>query len=216
MTTPDAIVFVVDDDPSIRESLQGLLQAAEIHVQTFASAEEFLTSRRPDSPACLVLDIELPGLSGLDLQHELATAGIELPIIFVTGHGDIPRSVQAMKAGAAEFLTKPLHPECLLAAIRHAIERDRAARRERAEMSDLRRRFDTLTPRERQVMRLVVAGLLNKQTAGELGTSEITIKVHRARVMQKMRAESLPELVRMAERLEISPIKKSSSYTNVQ
>jgi FixJ family two-component response regulator len=216
MTTPDAIVFVVDDDPSIRESLQGLLQAAGLDVQTFASAEEFLGSRRPDTPACLVLDIELPGLSGLDLQHELATAGIELPIIFVTGHGDIPRSVQAMKAGAAEFLTKPLHPECLLAAIRHAIERDRAARRERAEMSNLRRRFDTLTPRERQVMRLVVAGLLNKQSAGELGTSEITIKVHRARVMQKMRAESLPELVRMAERLEISPIKKSSSYTNVQ
>ena len=189
---------------------------AKHQVQTFASAEEFLSSRRPDAPACLVLDIELPGLSGLDLQHELIKAQSELPIVFVTGHGDIPRSVQAMKAGAAEFLTKPLHPQCLLAAIRHAIERDRAARQERAEVLDLRRRFDALTPRERQVMSLVVAGLLNKQTAAELGTSEITIKVHRSRVMQKMQAESLPELVRMAEKLGIPPTQKSPSYTNVQ
>ena len=216
MTERDAIVYVVDDDSSVREGLQVLLQAAELHVQTFASAEEFLSSRRPDAPACLVLDIELPGLSGLDLQHELVEAQIQLPIIFVTGHGDIPRSVQAMKAGAAEFLTKPLHPQCLLAAIRQAIERDRTARRDRAEALDLRRRFDALTPRERQVMWLVVAGLLNKQTAAELGTSEITIKVHRSRVMQKMRAESLPELVRMAEKLGIPPTQKSPSYTNVQ
>jgi len=216
MTERDAIVFVVDDDPSVREGLQGLIQTAELRVQTFASAEEFLSSRRPDTPACLVLDIELPGLSGLDLQYKLAQVGIQLPIIFLTGHGDIARSVQAMKAGAAEFLTKPLHPQCLLAAIRKAIERDRAARRERAEVLDLRRRFDALTPRERQVMGLVVAGLLNKQTAAELGTSEITIKVHRSRVMQKMRAESLPELVRMAEKLGIPPTQKSPSYTNVQ
>jgi len=216
MTERDAIVYVVDDDSSVREGLQVLLQAAELHVQTFASAEEFLSSRRPDAPACLVLDIELPGLSGLDLQHELVEAQIQLPIIFVTGHGDIPRSVQAMKAGAAEFLTKPLHPQCLLAAIRKAIERDRTARRERAEVLNLRRRFDALTPREQQVMGLVVAGLLNKQTAAELGTSEITIKVHRSRVMQKMRAESLPELVRMAEKLGIPPTQKSPSYTNVQ
>ena len=213
MTERDAIVFVVDDDPSVREGLQGLIQTAELRVQTFASAEEFLSSPRPDAPACLVLDIELPGLSGLDLQHELVEAEIQLPIIFVTGHGDIPRSVQAMKAGAAEFLTKPLHPQCLLAAIRKAIERDRTARRERAEVLNLRRRFDALTPRERQVMWLVVAGLLNKQTAAELGTSEITIKVHRARVMQKMRAESLPELVRMAEKLGIPPTQKSPVYT---
>jgi FixJ family two-component response regulator len=216
MTERDAIVFVVDDDPSVREGLQGLIQTAGLRVQTFASAEEFLSSPRPDVPACLVLDIELPGLSGLDLQHELVEAQIELPIIFVTGHGDIPRSVQAMKGGAAEFLTKPLHPQCLLAAIRKAIERDRAARQERAEVLDLRRRFDALTPRERQVMGLVIAGLLNKQTAAELGTSEITIKVHRSRVMQKMRAESLPELVRMAEKLGIPPTQKSPSYTNVQ
>jgi FixJ family two-component response regulator len=213
MTEPDAIVFVVDDDSSVRESLQGLIQAAELHAQTFASAEDFLSSRRPDAPGCLVLDIELPGLSGLDLQDALAQAGIELPIIFITGHGNIPMSVQAMKAGAVEFLTKPLQPQRLLDAIRQALARDRTRWRERAELLDLRRRFDSLTPRERQVMGLVVAGLLNKQTAAELGTSEITIKVHRARVMQKMRAESLPELVRMAEKLGILT-QKSSSYTN--
>jgi FixJ family two-component response regulator len=162
-----------------------------------------------------VLDIELPGLSGLDLQHELTQAGVELPIIFVTGHGDIPMSVRAMKAGAVEFLTKPPHPECLLAAIRQAIERDRAARLERAEVLQLHQKLDSLTPRERQVMGLVITGLLNKQIAAELGTSEITIKVHRARLMQKMGAGSLPELVRMAEKLGIPPTPQFPSYTNV-
>jgi len=215
MTERDAAVFVVDDEPSIRSGLQSLLRAAGLHVQTFGSAEEFLCSRRPDVPTCLVLDVKLPGLSGLDLQHELAKLGIQLPIIFITGYGDIEKSVQAMKAGAVEFLTKPVRFQDLLRAIRQSIERDRTARRERAEMMDLCRRFDSLTLRERQVMELVVAGLLNKQAAAELGTSEITIKVHRARLMRKMRAESLPELVRMAHRLGIPATKNQSSYTNV-
>jgi FixJ family two-component response regulator len=215
MTERDAVVFVVDDDPSVRSGLQGLLCAARLHVQTFGSAEEFLCSRRPDVPACLVLDVKLPGLSGLDLQHELARLGIQIPIIFITGYGDIEKSVQAMKAGAVEFLTKPVRFQDLLDAIRQSIERDRTARRERAEMMDLRQRFDSLTLRERQVMELVVAGLLNKQAAVELGTSEITIKVHRARLMRKMRAESLPELVRMAHRLGIPATQNQSSYTNV-
>jgi FixJ family two-component response regulator len=214
ITDEDVLVFVVDGDPLIRESLQCLIRSAGLCVQTFGSAHDFLSSERPDTPACLVLDVELPGLSGLDLQRELAEAGILLPIIFITGHGEIRTSVRAMKAGAVDFLTKPFCPQELLEAVWRAIERDRTARRERVAMLDLRRRLDLLTPRERQVMGLVVAGLLNKQIAAELGTSEVTIKVHRARLMQKMRAESLPALVRMAEKLGIRPAEKQSCYTN--
>jgi FixJ family two-component response regulator len=208
MTKPDTIVFVVDDDPSVREALHGLIQSVGLCAKTFGSAQEFLSSKLPDAPACLVLDIRLPGLSGLDLQRELVKAGIKLPIIFITGHGDIPMSVRAMKAGAFEFLTKPFRDQDLLDAIQQAIERDRIARQERVEMVELRRRFDSLTPREQQVMELVVTGLLNKQIAAELGTSEVTIKVHRGQLMRKMGANSLPDLVRMAGKLEIPPLQK--------
>ncbi len=203
MTERDTIVFVVDDDPSIRDALQSLIRSVGLRAQTFGSAQEFLSGKLPDAPSCLVLDVRLPGLSGLDLQRQLAKAGIEVPIIFITGHGDISMSVRAMKAGAVEFLTKPFRNQDLLDAIQEAIERDRAARHERAEMAGLRRRFDSLTPRQRQVMGLVVAGLLNKLIAVELGTSDVTIKVHRGQLMRKMRAKSLPELVRMADKLEI-------------
>jgi FixJ family two-component response regulator len=195
------IVFVVDDDPSIREALDSLLRSVGFDIQTLASAQDFLANKRPDVPSCLMLDVQLPGLSGLDLQQEPAKANMRIPII-ITGHGDIPISVRAMKAGAAEFLTKPFRDQDLVDAIRKCIERDRAAREPRSQIDDLRQRYDSLTTREREVMALVASGLLNKQIATELALSEITIKVHRAKVMQKMQATSLAELVRMAERLD--------------
>jgi FixJ family two-component response regulator len=205
MSDPNGIVFVVDDDPLVRDSVADLLRSAGWAVQMFASANQFIESARPDVPACLLLDVELPDLSGLDLQTELAKSGVGMPIVFLTGHGDIPMSVRAMKAGAVGFLTKPFRKEELFGAIREALLRDGELRKERSESGELRKRLGTLTPRERQVLALVVAGLLNKQIAGELGTTELTVKVHRGRVMRKMRADSLADLVRMAGKLNISP-----------
>ncbi len=213
MKDADSIVFVVDDDLSIREAIEILVKLAGLRVETFGTAQEFLRSKRPDLPGCVVLDVELPGLSGLDLQRELTAHGIKLPIIFITGYGDIPMSVRAMKAGALEFLTKPFRDQDLLDAIQQALERDRAARRHSREIAELREHFDALTSREREVMSLVVAGWLNKQIGFELGISEITVKIHRGRVMNKMGAQSLAELVRMTERLELPTAKDQSTKT---
>ena len=200
----DATVFVVDDDASVRRSTERLVRSERLGVRSFASASEFLAAAPVERPACLVLDVRMPGGSGLDLQHELAQRGVEVPIIFLTGHGDIPTTVRAMKAGAVEFLTKPVRPRELLAAIGAALERDRVSQRTRFELAELRERYERLTPREREVMRFVVAGLLNKQIAGELGAAERTVKFHRAHIMEKMRADSLAELVRIAGRLDVT------------
>ena len=200
---PSQVVFVIDDDASMRNAVSRLFNAVGLTVQTFASAREFLAGRLPDVPGCAVLDVRLPGLSGLDLQREMVERGIHIPVIFITGHGDIPMSVQAMKAGAVEFLTKPFRDQDLLDAVRSGIQLDRQGRKERAELAELRDGHRQLTPREREVMSLVVAGLLNKQIALRLGTSEKTIKIHRSHVMQKMRADSLADLVRMSQKLGI-------------
>jgi FixJ family two-component response regulator len=200
----DSTVFIVDDDASVRTSAERLVRAAGFTVQTFGSAAEFLERARPQGPACLVLDVRMPGLSGLDLQRELTRSGMEIPVIFVTAHADIPMTVRAMKAGAVEFLTKPYRRNDLLQAIRAAIERDRGARKERLEAMELQQRYEQLTPRERGVMALVIRGMLNKQIAGELATVERTIKFHRAHIMQKMKADSLAELVRMASQLGLA------------
>jgi RNA polymerase sigma factor (sigma-70 family) len=206
MKAVDPIIFVVDDDASVRKALKRLLTTAGLTVETFASAQEFLDRPRYDGPRCLVLDVRLPGLGGLDLQSQLTATNLRLPIIFITGHGDVPMSVRAMKAGAVDFLTKPFNDQDLLDAIQLAIERDRQIKQQRADVAEIHERVGTLTPREREVFALVVTGMLNKQIAAELGTSEKTIKVHRARVMKKMQAGSLADLVRLAERVGVTSL----------
>jgi FixJ family two-component response regulator len=204
MKDTDPIVFVVDDDESVREAVKRLILSVGLRVETFGSTAEFLAGQRPHAPACLVLDVRLPDVSGLELQRDLTAANIHIPIIFITGHADVPMTVRAMKAGAVEFLTKPFRGQELLDAIQEAIAKDRVSRHDRAEMAELRARYDSLTPREKEVLKLVASGLLNKQIGAELGTSELTIKTHRGRVMEKMAADSLADLVKMAERLNPS------------
>ena len=211
MSEEHPAVFIVDDDVSIREALKNLFRSVGLKVETFATAQELLSSRRGDAPGCLVLDVRLPGLSGLDLQRTLAEAEIEIPIVFVTAHGDIPMSVRAMKLGAVEFLTKPFRDQDLLDAVHQAIQHDCEIRAQRAETAELRSRHESLSFREKEVMDLVVRGLLNKQIAAELGASEATVKLHRGRAMQKMRADSLADLIRMAEKLAVAGAKRPTS-----
>jgi RNA polymerase sigma factor (sigma-70 family) len=208
MNDPPPVVFVVDDDPSVRRAIKRLIGSVGLQVELFASPQEFI-NRRPDAPSCLVLDIRLPGISGLDFQRELAHSGIHIPIIFITAHGDIPMTVRAMKAGAVEFLTKPFRDQDLLDAIQIALEMDRTRRQREAEIATLQVRFESLTPREREVAVMVVSGMLNKQIAARIGTTENTVKAHRSRVMEKMQAHSLAELVRTVERLRIPQAKAS-------